>query len=126
DHLFTKPDHDEVPEGQDYRANLNPNSLVVLNGCKLEPSLGSANAGDKFQFERLGYFCGDKDSAPGKLVFNPALTMRDTWAKIEKKKKESADFIDDTDWFSSLCHLRNLRLVGAFHGPDHRCPGAAG
>jgi glutaminyl-tRNA synthetase len=87
DHLFTKPDPDEVPEGQDYRANLNPNSLVVQTGCKLEPSLAGAAVGSTYQFERLGYFCVDKDSAAGKLVFNRAVTLRDTWAKIEKKKK---------------------------------------
>jgi glutaminyl-tRNA synthetase len=86
DHLFAKPDPDDVPEGQDYRANLNPKSLEVLTGCKLEPSLASAKIGDRLQFERLGYFCVDKDSAPGKLVFNRAVTLRDTWAKIEKKK----------------------------------------
>jgi glutaminyl-tRNA synthetase len=87
DHLFTKPDPDDVPEGQDYRANLNPKSLEVLTVCKLEPSLATAKAGDRFQFERLGYFCADKDSAVGKLVFNRSVTLRDTWAKIEKKKK---------------------------------------
>jgi glutaminyl-tRNA synthetase len=86
DHLFTKPDPDDVPEGQDYRANLNPKSLEVLTGCKLEPSLVSAAVGNRYQFERLGYFCVDKESAPGKLVFNRAVTLRDTWAKIEKKK----------------------------------------
>jgi len=86
DHLFTKPDVDDVPEGQTYLANLNPESLVVLNGAKLEPSLKNAAVGDKFQFERLGYFCVDKDSAPGKLVFNRAVTLRDTWAKMQKKK----------------------------------------
>jgi len=87
DHLFSKPDPDDVPEGQNYLANLNPHSLAVLTACKLEPSLNSAKVGDKFQFERLGYFCVDKDSSPGKLVFNRAVTLRDTWAKIEKKKK---------------------------------------
>src|SRR5262245_14403659 len=86
DHLFTKPDPDEVPEGQDYRTNLNPKSLEVLTGCKLEPSLASTAVGNRYQFERLGYFSVDKDSAPGKLVFNRAVTLRDTWAKIEKKK----------------------------------------
>jgi glutaminyl-tRNA synthetase len=87
DHLFLKPDPDDVPEGQDYRANLNPKSLEALAGCKLEPSLASAAAGDTFQFERLGYFAVDRDSTPGKLVFNRAVTLRDTWAKIEKKGK---------------------------------------
>ena len=85
DHLFTQARPDDVPEGQDYRANLNPNSLVVLTGCKLEPSLATATPGERFQFERLGYFCVDtSDSAPGKLVFNRTVTLRDTWAKIEK------------------------------------------
>jgi glutaminyl-tRNA synthetase len=88
DHLFTKPDPDDVPDGQDYRANLNPNSLVVLTGAKLEPSLGAAKLGDRYQFERLGYFAVDKDSKPGALVFNRAVTLRDTWAKIEKSQKK--------------------------------------
>ena len=87
DHLFAKPDPDDVPEGKTYLDNLNPESLLTLTGCKLEPSLANAKRGDKFQFERLGYFCVDKDSAPGKPVFNRAVTLRDTWAKIEKKKK---------------------------------------
>jgi glutaminyl-tRNA synthetase len=85
DHLFTKPDPDDVPEGQDYRVNLNPRSLETLTGCKLEPSLAGAVAGNRFQFERLGYFCVDaRDSAPGALVFNRTVTLRDTWAKLEK------------------------------------------
>jgi glutaminyl-tRNA synthetase len=87
DHLFIKPDPDDVPDGQDYRANLNPKSLEVLTGCKLEPSLASAKVADTFQFERLGYFCVDKDSTANKPVFNRAVTLRDTWAKIEKKSK---------------------------------------
>jgi glutaminyl-tRNA synthetase len=87
DHLFLKPDPDDVPEGQDYLANLNPKSLEVVSGCKLEPSLASAKVGERFQFERLGYFAVDPDTTPGKLVFNRAVTLRDTWAKIEKKGK---------------------------------------
>jgi glutaminyl-tRNA synthetase len=87
-HLFTKPDPDDVPEGSDYRANLNPESLAVLKGCKLEPSLASAAPGDTFQFERLGYFCVDVDSRPGAPVFNRAVTLRDTWAKIEKAQQQ--------------------------------------
>jgi glutaminyl-tRNA synthetase len=86
DHLFTKPDPDDVPEGRTYLDNLNPKSLEVLTGCKLEPSLANATAGSRYQFERLGYFCADADVAPGKLVFNRAVTLRDTWAKIEKKR----------------------------------------
>ncbi len=86
DHLFLKPDPDDVPESQDYKANLNPKSLETLTGCKLEPSLANCAVGSRFQFERLGYFCVDKDSAPGKLVFNRSVTLRDTWAKMQKKK----------------------------------------
>lgn len=87
DHLFTKADPDDVPEGQDYRVNLNPKSLETLTGCKLEPSLGSATPGAKYQFERLGYFCVDAaDSKPGTLVFNRAVTLRDAYAKSEKGK----------------------------------------
>jgi glutaminyl-tRNA synthetase len=85
DHLFSKPDPDDVPEGLDYRANLNSNSLVVLKGCKLEPSLASAAVGSRYQFERQGYFCVDPDSSRNNLVFNRAVSLRDTWAKIEKK-----------------------------------------
>jgi glutaminyl-tRNA synthetase len=87
DHLFAKPDPDDVPEGRTYLDNLNPKSLEVLTGCKLEPSLAAAPVGHTVQFERLGYFCADKDSAPGRPVFNRAVTLRDTWAKIEKKQK---------------------------------------
>src|SRR4029077_15376667 len=89
DHLFTKPDPDDVPEGQDYRVNLNADSLEVLTGCKLEPSLAKATAGTKYQFERMGYFNVDPvDSRAGALVFNRAVTLRDTWAKIEKAQKQ--------------------------------------
>jgi len=87
DHLFLKEDPDDVPEGEDFTANLNPNSLQVLHGCKLEPSLASARAGEIFQFERLGYFCVDtKDSRPDHLVFNRTVTLKDTWAKVQKKQ----------------------------------------
>jgi glutaminyl-tRNA synthetase len=88
DHLFSKPDPDDVPDGQTYLANLNPNSLVVLTSCKLEPSLANAAIGSRYQFERQGYFCVDPDTRPGKLVFNRAVSLRDTWAKIEKAKKK--------------------------------------
>jgi glutaminyl-tRNA synthetase len=87
DHLFTVPDPDNVPEGADYKVNLNPNSLVALTGCRLEPSLASAVPGSRYQFERQGYFCVDSvDSNPGKLVFNRSVALRDTWAKIEKSQ----------------------------------------
>jgi glutaminyl-tRNA synthetase len=84
DRLFAVPDPGDVAEGQTFLDNLNPNSIEVLTGCKVEPSLGSAKPGDRFQFERMGYFCVDTDSSSGKLVFNRTATLRDTWAKIEK------------------------------------------
>jgi glutaminyl-tRNA synthetase len=88
DHLFSKPDPDEVPEGQTYLAYLNPKSLEVLTGARVEPSLTGAKAGDRYQFERQGYFCVDSvDSKPGALVFNRTVTLRDTWAKIEKSQQ---------------------------------------
>jgi glutaminyl-tRNA synthetase len=75
-----------VEEGQSYLENLNPNSLEVLTQCKLEPSLKDALPGERFQFERLGYFCVDaKESATDQLVFNRSVTLRDTWAKMQKK-----------------------------------------
>jgi glutaminyl-tRNA synthetase len=87
DHLFLKPDPDEVEEGKDYRSNLNPKSLEVLSECRLEPSLKDAKPGDVFQFERMGYFCLDPDSKGERLVFNRTVTLRDTWTRIEKKEK---------------------------------------
>jgi glutaminyl-tRNA synthetase len=74
----------EEPGGDDWLTHINPDSLVMLKGCKLEPSLSSAKPQDRFQFERLGYFCVDDGSASSALVFNRAVTLRDTWAKIEK------------------------------------------
>ena len=89
DHLFLKPDPDDVPEGKYYRANLNPSSLLVLKNCRVEPSLAAAAPGSRFQFERQGYFCVDsKDSKPGALVFNRSVALRDTWAKIEKAQQK--------------------------------------
>ncbi len=87
DHLFAKPDPDDVPEGQTYLANLNPNSLEVIPSARVEPSLAGAAAGSRYQFERLGNFAVDKDTTPGRLVFNRAVTLRDTWAKIEKAQQ---------------------------------------
>jgi glutaminyl-tRNA synthetase len=87
ENLFTKEDPNDVPEGQEFTANLNPNSLETLTDAKLEPSLASAKPGDRYQFERLGYFCVDRDSKPGALVFNRTVQLRDTWAKIEKREK---------------------------------------
>jgi glutaminyl-tRNA synthetase len=89
DHLFTKPDPDDVPEGSDYRANLNSNSLVTLTTCRVEPSLAGAAPGSRYQFERQGYFCVDPvDSTAGRLVFNRTVSLRDSWAKIEKGQKK--------------------------------------
>jgi glutaminyl-tRNA synthetase len=86
ENLFTKEDPNDVPEGQEFTVNLNPNSLEVLTSAKLEPSLAGAKAGDRYQFERLGYFCVDPDSKPGALVFNRTVALRDAWAKIEKRE----------------------------------------
>jgi len=89
--LFAKADPSDIEEGPDGHPshdvldNLNPNSLEILLGAKLEPSLANAKLGDRFQFERVGYFCLDPDSTPGSLVFNRTLPLKDAWAKIEKK-----------------------------------------
>ena len=84
--LFTARDPNDIPEGADFTSTLNPNSLDTLMDCKLEPSLLYAKAGERYQFERMGYFFVDpKVSVPGKPVFNRIVTLRDTWAKIEKK-----------------------------------------
>jgi glutaminyl-tRNA synthetase len=89
DRLFVKENPDDVDEGKDFLSNLNPNSLQVLKHCKAEPMLGRAKAGDHFQFERMGYFAVDaKDSAPNAPVFNRIVTLKDTWAKIEKKAEK--------------------------------------
>lgn len=85
DKLFTKPNPNQTEEGEDFTANLNPASLEVLRGCKLERSLVNAKPGDRHQFERLGYFCVDLDSKPGALVFNRTIPLKDTWAKIEQR-----------------------------------------
>jgi glutaminyl-tRNA synthetase len=84
DRLFTKEDPEEGEEG--FLACLNPNSLQILTGY-VEPSLSSATVGNRFQFERLGYFCVDSDSSPDKLVFNLTVNLKDTWSKMEKKSK---------------------------------------
>jgi glutaminyl-tRNA synthetase len=84
DTLFTKPDPDDVEEGKDWRSNLNPNSLVVLENAKIEPSVKAAPTLTRYQFERNGYFCMDKDSTPGRPVFNRTVGLVDSWSKIEK------------------------------------------
>jgi glutaminyl-tRNA synthetase len=85
DRLFTVED----PSGDNWRDFLNPNSLVVVKNCQLEKSLRNVKPQERFQFERLGYFCVDKDSTPTHLVFNRAVTLKDTWTKIEKKSNYS-------------------------------------
>jgi glutaminyl-tRNA synthetase len=88
DHLFTKANPDDVEDGSDFTANLNPNSLETLTSCRVEPSLAGATPGSRYQFLRLGYFCVDPDSSDGALVFNRTVSLRDTWAKIEKAQKK--------------------------------------
>jgi len=88
DHLFTKEDPEEVDEGADFAANLNPESLKTLDDCRVEPALAGAAPGSRYQFERLGYFCVDPDSSGGRLVFNRTVSLRDTWAKIEKAQQK--------------------------------------
>ena len=86
DRLFLAENPNEVAEGQTFLDHLNPDSLEILETCYAEPSLKGAAAGDRFQFERLGYFCVDKDSPPSKLVFNRTVALRDSWAKFENKR----------------------------------------
>jgi glutaminyl-tRNA synthetase len=87
DHFFLRADPDEVDDGSDFKANLNPKSLEILNSCKLEPDLRAAKTGNLYQFLRLGYFCVDPDSTDKKLIFNRTVSLHDTWAKIEKAQK---------------------------------------
>jgi glutaminyl-tRNA synthetase len=89
DHLFTSPDPSEGEDGEGWDAHINPNSLETLTMCKVEPSLAGATPGSRYQFLRLGYFCMDPDSTPGKLVFNRTATLRDTWARIQKAQRTS-------------------------------------
>jgi glutaminyl-tRNA synthetase len=87
DRLFNKPNPDEKEAGKSFIDNLNPEALKVLNGCRVEPSLKTAEAGSNCQFERMGYFCVDsRDSRPDALVFNRIATLRDTWAKVQKQQ----------------------------------------
>jgi glutaminyl-tRNA synthetase len=85
DHLFTKEHPEAAVEGEDFRSNLNPQSLQVLSDCMVEPSLKDAKPFDQIQFERLGYFCIDTDTTNDRLVINRTVTLRDTWAKIQKR-----------------------------------------
>ncbi len=87
DRLFTAADP-QADEARDFTEFLNPHSLDLLKGCKVEPGLASAPAGSRYQFERLGYFALDPDSRPGAPVFNRTVTLRDTWARIEQAHKQ--------------------------------------
>jgi len=89
EHLFTKENPDEVEEGKDFTAYLNPDSLKVLSNCKVEPYLKEAKSLSRWQFERLGYFCVDSDSKDGKLVFNRTATLRDEWTKIQQTQDKN-------------------------------------
>ncbi len=88
DHLFVKENPDEVEEGETFLDNINPESLSVLKDCLVEPAMGEVSEGERFQFFRHGYFSVDPDSKPGAPVFNRTVSLRDTWAKIEKKMQE--------------------------------------
>ena len=89
DRLFTKPNPEDIKEGEDFKININPHSLEVIKSAKLEPSVKNAKPQERYQFERLGYFCVDaKDSGEGKIVFNRIATLRDILAKIEKNIKK--------------------------------------
>ena len=83
--LFTVEDPMQAPDGKDFLSNLNPASVEVLRNCKLEPCLGSAKPGECYQFERIGYYCVDPSTAEGTLRFNRTLSLKDGWAKLEKK-----------------------------------------
>ena len=89
DLLFTSANPGGESEGLEFTDYLNPNSLEVLKAAKLEPSLRGAEAGNRYQFERLGYFCADPDSQPEAPVFNRTVQLRDSWAKIEKAQKQA-------------------------------------
>jgi glutaminyl-tRNA synthetase len=88
DRLLTVEDPSEESAGHTFKDYLNPDSMKVLAGCRVEPALAEAPVGTRCQFERMGYFCVDPDSAPGRPVFNRTVTLRDTWAKIEKSLKQ--------------------------------------
>ena len=84
DRLFATETPEDVEEGHDFKENLNPDSLKVITAFA-EPSVAATKAGDRFQFERLGYFCTDPDSTPGKLIFNRTVALKDTWSKSQQQ-----------------------------------------
>ena len=89
DHLFSTEDPDDAPDGGVFTDNLNPESLVVMKGCKLEQGLRKAKPGERFQFLRMGYFVVDSDSTPEAPVFNRTVALRDTWARMDQARKQS-------------------------------------
>ena len=91
DRLFTKANPDDTEEGKDFTSNINPNSLEIITPCYVEPNLKKSKPGDRYQFERLGYFCVDPDSTNLKLVFNRTVPLRDTWAKIQKAQRKELE-----------------------------------
>jgi glutaminyl-tRNA synthetase len=91
DNLFTKENPDDTEDDADFTSNINPNSLEVLTNCCVEPSLANAKPLDRFQFERLGYFCLDPAATENKPVFNRTVSLRDTWAKIQKIQKNTKE-----------------------------------
>jgi glutaminyl-tRNA synthetase len=97
DHLFTKENPDEAPEGEDFKSNVNPNSLETLVSCRVEPSLAGAAPLSRYQFERLGYFCVDPNGSPRKLIFNRTVILKDTWAKIQKTQKNNRSILFGED-----------------------------
>jgi glutaminyl-tRNA synthetase len=90
DHLFVEPDPSAGGDGEELGDSVNPDSLEVLTGCKVEHSLAGAEPGSRYQFLRIGYFCVDPDSSGDLLVFNQTVTLRDTWAKIEQAQGSSS------------------------------------
>jgi glutaminyl-tRNA synthetase len=90
DHLFGSETPQVVPEGVDWKDTINPASLEVVSGARAEPGLARSTAGSRFQFERLGYFVVDPDSAAGALVFNRIVSLKDAWARLEKKSGAGA------------------------------------
>jgi glutaminyl-tRNA synthetase len=91
DRLFTIDAPAQAPEGRDWREFLDPSSLQVVPGCKVEPGLARAPAGSRYQFERIGYFAADPDGSPGRPVFNRTVGLKDTWAKVEARDPKKTD-----------------------------------
>ncbi len=110
ENLFTKEDPADVEEGTDVLDNLNPNSLEVIAQAKVEPSLANAAAGARYQFERIGYFCADTDSKPGKPVFNRTVALKDAWGRAKM-----GNFEKNTNWQATAKYM-NIRLVGVMRG----------